>query len=248
MEFVTCKVSAANVKVEPSHESELYTQLLFGHRAKVLDTQFNAWMQIELPTQDHGFVLKSQFTLNTDDNNSQPDNHLVWGNEGVALNYPHDLRLYPGSRISSHRLNTSGLGKVALPESITPEMIKDQLLIPYLNVPYMWGGMTTAGIDCSGLSKLYYSFLNIALPHGADAQITFGTVVDFVVEARLGDLAFFVNEENQVNHVGILLSPHEILHASEVNGYVAIDSFDQEGIINKITGKRTHQLRVIKRL
>jgi cell wall-associated NlpC family hydrolase len=76
----------------------------------------------------------------------------------------------------------------------------------------------------------------------------FGEILDFIQMAECGDLAFFENSEGEIKHVGVMLNSHEIIHASESNGRVMIDSIDQEGIINKITSKRTHHLRVIKRL
>ena len=60
-----------------------------------------------------------------------------------------------------------------------------------------------------------------------------------------GDLAFFDNEQGKITHVGILLSPHQIIHASAV---VRIDPIDQAGIVSSTTGLRTHQLRTIRRL
>ena len=59
------------------------------------------------------------------------------------------------------------------------------------------------------------------------------------------DLAFFDNEEDVINHVGILLETGKIIHAS---GTVRIDKIDQQGIYNEEIGKYTHKLRVIKRL
>lgn len=56
---------------------------------------------------------------------------------------------------------------------------------------------------------------------------------------------FFHNEAGRIIHVGILLNTSEIIHAS---GKVRIDVIDEEGIINKETGKRTHQLTCIRRM
>ena len=112
----------------------------------------------------------------------------------------------------------------------------------------MWGGTSIYGIDCSGLSKIFYKFFGLHLPHLASAQMELGTVLDFLPNAVCGDLAFFENEENEINHVGVLLNDHEIIHASETNGRAMIDNIDHQGIINRVSGKRTHQLRLIKRL
>jgi cell wall-associated NlpC family hydrolase len=126
--------------------------------------------------------------------------------------------------------------------------LKMRILNSYLNAPYLWGGCSVYGIDCSGLSKMFYRFFNLPLPHLAAAQMEMGTVLDFISNAVCGDLAFFENEQQEINHVGILLNDHEIIHASESNGRVTSDLIDHQGIINRVTGKRTHQLRIIKRL
>ncbi|HSR39622.1 MAG TPA: NlpC/P60 family protein, partial [Phnomibacter sp.] len=68
--------------------------------------------------------------------------------------------------------------------------------------------------------------------------------VGFLQEAVPGDLAFFDNAEGRITHVGILLNEKEIIHAS---GVVRVDPIDNHGIMNKQSGKRTHNLRIIKR-
>jgi cell wall-associated NlpC family hydrolase len=62
---------------------------------------------------------------------------------------------------------------------------------------------------------------------------------------KCGDLAFFDNEAGKITHVGILLDSDTIIHSS---GRVRIDAIDNFGIINKELGKRTNNLRVIKRV
>jgi len=72
-----------------------------------------------------------------------------------------------------------------------------------------------------------------------------GEDVGFLAEAKPGDLAFFDNEQGKITHVGILLSPQSIIHASAI---VRIDPIDQAGIVSSSTGLRTHQLRTIRRI
>jgi cell wall-associated NlpC family hydrolase len=91
---------------------------------------------------------------------------------------------------------------------------------------------------------MLYKFLNVRLPRDAWQQAEEGEVVNFLQEAKCGDLAFFDNEENHIIHVGILLNDHEIIHAS---GKVRLDKIDNQGILNLATKQRTHKLRIIKR-
>jgi cell wall-associated NlpC family hydrolase len=73
-------------------------------------------------------------------------------------------------------------------------------------------------------------------------------VVDFLVHARCGDLAFFEEREGAINHVGILLDNETIIHATDTTGRVVIDKIDQGGIISLSLKKRTHALRMVRRM
>jgi cell wall-associated NlpC family hydrolase len=115
----------------------------------------------------------------------------------------------------------------------------------YLNTAYLWGGKSVFGVDCSGFTQTVYRTLGIHLLRDAYQQATQGETVDFLQEARLGDLAFFDNAEGRITHVGILLNDHEIIHSS---GKVRVDPIDNQGITNIDTGVRTHKLRIIKRV
>jgi cell wall-associated NlpC family hydrolase len=90
-----------------------------------------------------------------------------------------------------------------------------------------------------------YSLVGVQLPRDASQQVTFGEPLDFVHEARLGDLAFFHNEEGRIVHVGMMLGDGTIIHSS---GSVRIDRIDETGIFNEETQRYSHQLRVIVRV
>jgi cell wall-associated NlpC family hydrolase len=84
----------------------------------------------------------------------------------------------------------------------------------------------------------------IKLLRDAYLQAGQGALVENIDKVRLGDLAFFHNENGRIVHVGIILEGHQIVHAS---GKVRIDRIDEEGIVNSETGKRTHRLHSMKR-
>lgn len=119
-----------------------------------------------------------------------------------------------------------------------------QLTYRYLNTPYLWGGKSSFGIDCSGFTQQVFKLLGVAMLRDAWQQAAQGTPVSALEEAVCGDLAFFDNGQGRITHVGILLDSQTIIHAA---GYVRIDTIDETGITNSITGIKTHKLTAVKR-
>lgn len=117
-----------------------------------------------------------------------------------------------------------------------------------LNAPYLWGGKNAMGMDCSGFTQVVYATQGINLLRNAREQMTQGTLVPALAEAQPGDLAFFDHADHDpkatnISHVGLLLSPTEIIHCS---GCVHIDTIDEQGI-HLPDGELTHHLVQIKR-
>jgi cell wall-associated NlpC family hydrolase len=114
----------------------------------------------------------------------------------------------------------------------------------YLNSPYLWGGKTPWGIDCSGFTQMVFKQKNVSIKRDAFQQAEEGEAVAFLAESKMGDLAFFDNEDGKITHVGILLNNETIIHAS---GKVRIDQIDNYGIMDADSKKYSHKLRFIKR-
>ncbi|MCX6259195.1 MAG: NlpC/P60 family protein, partial [Bacteroidia bacterium] len=60
-----------------------------------------------------------------------------------------------------------------------------------------------------------------------------------------GDLAFFMNEQGNIVHVGVCLDNDKIIHASV---RVRIDLLDEKGIYNTEIREYTHKLNGIRRV
>ncbi len=115
----------------------------------------------------------------------------------------------------------------------------------YLNAPFLWGGKTPFGIDCSGLAQMVYAINGHFLLRDSHQQATQGEALSFIEESEAGDLAFFDDNEGNINHVGIIMPDNYIIH---VYGKVRIDRIDHSGIFNIDLKKHTHKLRVIKKI
>ncbi len=114
----------------------------------------------------------------------------------------------------------------------------------YLNAPYLWGGKTPFGIDCSGFMQMSHKLAGIKLPRDSWQQALVGKAVKNLATAKKGDLCFFGDGE-KVTHVGMLLTPGAIIHAS---GKVRVDIMTAHGIFNAELNKITHQLKSIRRI
>ena len=128
--------------------------------------------------------------------------------------------------------------------SQTPERLSFWAL-KYMKSPYLWGGRSPFGMDCSGLAQNVFRMCGYTLPRDAAQQAELGHVVNFIAEAKSGDLLFFDNAEGLITHVGIYVGNGQVIHAS---GEVRMDKIDHQGIFNETTGTYSHQLRLIKRM
>ena len=80
----------------------------------------------------------------------------------------------------------------------------------YLGAPYLWGGMTEAGIDCSGLVHMAYRRLGRLVPRDARDQEAVGEPVE---PPQHGDLVTYGAGE-EATHIAFWLGDGRILHAA----------------------------------
>lgn len=101
----------------------------------------------------------------------------------------------------------------------------------YIGVPYVWGGTSTKGFDCSGLTQYVYKKLGINIPRVSYDQVNVGKDVWDKDSLRKGDLIFFFTNMNnlaQVSHVGIYIGNKQFIEASSGTGKVKISSIGTE--------------------
>ncbi len=91
----------------------------------------------------------------------------------------------------------------------------------HLGLPYLWGGLSPLGLDCSGLVHHTWRRFGIVVPRDAYAQAEACDPVELGHE-RSGDLYFFAHPGARIHHVGIVVEPGRMLHASET-GHVLVE-------------------------
>lgn len=254
-------LSVVPLRASASDKSEMVSQLLFGEVYKVIATSENQkWKQIQCEADKYeGWLDFKQFKSISYDYYQQyiqAGNHLITRQGITIIAFDnHSVPIVGGSVLPFFNEETNSIdldfAQIDILEQVLPPLQEctfgDELLeyiYSFLGAPYLWGGRTFFGIDCSGFVQQIYRQLNIMLPRDASQQQLVGSEVTLDA-AKIGDLAFFINDKSKVTHVGIILDNHQIIHAS---GEVRIDMLAEKGIYVKESDSYSHQLASIKRI
>jgi len=112
-----------------------------------------------------------------------------------------------------------------------------QAALAYRGVRYRWGGMSTRGMDCSGLVALVLRNYGIKAPHNSKALYKLGKAVSRE-NLQSGDLVFFHTTRPGISHVGIYIGEGKFVHASSSKGRVRVDRLDTGYYSRRLVGAK----------
>ena len=273
VEYVIANTTVVPVRENPSEGAEQLTQLLFGEVCEVLDrlprwTKIRStldgqegWVDFKMVSLASSLIASSPHRLEA----------VVAAPMAAAtpMDGGADLLLTLGTRLPNYSHGTfevlgqqylidptcvnittaqRSTGEADLQQSDLQRSDLATIAQSLLNAPYLWGGKNLMGMDCSGFTQVVYAAMGVNLLRNAREQMTQGELVPSLADAQPGDLAFFDHADRDpkatnISHVGLLLSPTEIIHCS---GCVHIDTIDEQGI-HLPDGSLTHHLVQIKR-
>lgn len=238
-------LSVIPVRGEASDRSEMVTQLLFGESYSIIGIE-EKWLRIRLDFDAYeGYIDRKQYMELDEETASEyasEDVVSITADFKTEIEDFGTIHLSPGSIVpeawmKGHERFTRHINKVHNPEQLIRDAKK------FLGTPYMWGGRSIFGIDCSGLMQVVFKLNGRHLPRDASQQIDCGRKVAFE-DHKMADLAFFQNEKGRIIHVGLIMEPGIILHAS---GWVKQNEFTQKGILDE-NGQISHHFHSIKRI
>jgi len=252
-EFGVNLLAVVPLRLEPSHQSAMISQLLFGETYEIIEKnrkwvkiisnydQFHAWLDITQATiiseEDYYNVSKEEFKFS-----SEMIAFVTQSNSLMTLlPFGSTINVLDYEKINSEKFIFEGEYKRVINNK--KEIVNTTL--QFINAPYLEGGKTPFGIDASALVQMVYKIHGCFLPRQVENQAKLGESLSFIEESEPGDLAFFDDENGNIVHVGIMLTDNYIIHAF---GHVRIDRLDHVGIYNQTLNKHTHQLRIIKQI
>lgn len=232
MSKLYCKVPILPIRISTEETSEMISQMLYGETCIAMEVEGD-YTKIQMDFDGvSGWVLSISLEKDYANNERQVlDQNFV-----NIVTKQGKMLVSLGSQIQSYSSESR--------RAVNADYIIE-LAEKFLNTPYLYGGRSLFGVDASALAQLVYKAAGISLPRFPIEQSQIGQTLDFVEESIGGELAFFDDEEGNINHIGVMLNNSEILHCY---GKVRKDAIDSIGIFNTELNKHTHKLRFIKRI
>jgi len=251
--------SVINIRRAPTYQAEMTTQALLGTPMKILAKKRN-WYQVQTPEGYEGWTsapLERMDSATLHKMNKLPrvvvmDNNafvyalsnskeivaeVVMGNilqlKGSKRKKGGYEVVFPDGRtgvINASAVKTWNDWKRSI--RLTGESITE-LSKRFVGLPYFWGGTSSRGLDCSGLTKTAYFMHGIILPRDARQQYLTGVRVDSAnnfSNLQKGDLLFFgkkyPDDSTRYNivHTAIYLQNKQFIQAGD--GNIQISSLD----------------------
>jgi hypothetical protein len=236
---VLATVPVAPLLAAPSLRSELVSQLVLGEGAVVAERDGDM-LRVTTALDSYDGWIHRGYVLEVDVGTLDRWLGTADWSEGA------ELALGPATLRAPHRARVAvgAGGQVRLPDgrgatiragSIRPwgEVIRDAAQLSpadwawraFAGAPYLWGGVTAAGIDCSGLVQTTFLARGVPLPRDAREQVHVGASVpaDAVED---GDLLFFHGAGTErITHVAIAARAGEIVHSTIETGTVTRERF-----------------------
>lgn len=211
-----------NVRTEPNGDSQLVTSISRGDKVTYYETT-GEWAKIITWTDKKGYVLAKYLV------NSEKEVEKI-----VASASTTTAKTSRGTQTTTESKPQSDSGK-----SLAQQIVDYAKTLQ--GVKYVYGGYSTKGLDCSGLTKYVYAHFGINLPRSSSEYWSSGTKVSRS-DIAPGDILLFDTDggREDVSHVGIYIGGGKFIHASSSKGKVVIMD------LNSYKGKYMGARRFIK--
>ena len=243
------QIPFAHLRCQPDHSAEMASQALMGTPLKVLEVN-DGWYRVQTPDNYISWVINNsvkELTPEEMDTWKKSQRYVVTpvysyiysdtkSNEIVSDILLGDILTYEGKKDDFILLSTpDGRKGYAKSEDVEPldkwvqQTFDADLIVntakQLMGSTYTWGGTSTKGVDCSGLTKTSYFANGIILQRDASQQVLYGDKISPILWpfAQKGDLLYFGTQSGRVTHTAIYMGDGLYVHAS---GRVKVNSVD----------------------
>jgi len=230
-----------NMRKNPDDKSEMVSQALFSEEIRVIDKHEN-WFNITTLVDNYkGWVKKDGVCSREAPCFTTQDSIVVVTNRlithvyeqpdtvyGPLLTLPMESKLTAtddtkdNSRWISIELPNFQKAYVQKGDVLTHPINMNFQNISrfsqlFLGLPYTWGGRSSFGYDCSGFVQMLYRQMGILLPRDSKDQFVCAGFKELDVSLlNQGDLIFFGQSRDKIQHVGMSLGSGFFIHTSAV--------------------------------
>lgn len=199
-------LSVANLRVSPSNQAELASQVLLGTQLDLLQYR-DGYYRVRTPEGYIAWISESSVSPKSASTLTQwqtNDKIIVTADFGHAYSQPDEQSLRVSDLVMGNLLNvldTSGEFIHVLYPDGRDGFIKSQNVQPFatwlstrqltaenvlktaktmMGLPYLWGGTSVKGVDCSGFTKTAFYMNGLIIPRDASQQVLAGQPVDIL--------------------------------------------------------------------
>ncbi len=236
-------VSVANLYRDAAYGSEVISQALLGEPISVLKKE-KSFSRVQLPDGYQGWISNYQWVVarGTNLDKKRVRTHFLGIFESPLSNSRQIRDATIGVDLNVVNIQ-NGWVQVILPDgkdgwvkqtafAAFPAKTRQaavRLAEEFLGYPYCWGGRSTKGFDCSGLTQSVFRLIGVEVPRDAWMQHQEATFVsDKPENARIGDLYFFSDNGSNITHVGIVSDPNRMIHARGMVRYNSLNCKDED--------------------